>query len=94
MARQYTFQLVSAGEATIDATRSQLTVVVAASDSPHGIVNFLPPLSRTVSEDAGSMAITVLRSNGLVGELAVNISVLLSSAETPEDFTVSNNSKC
>ena len=84
---------MSAGEATIDTARSQLTVVVAASDSPHGIINFLPPLARTLSEDAGTVAVSVFRSGGLVGELTVNISVIDITAMMPSDFIIANNSE-
>lgn len=94
VARQYTLQLVSAGEASINATSSQLTVIMASSDNPHGIVNFLPPLMRTVSEDIGSVAIVVLRSGGLVGELVVNITVHDNGALMPSDYLISNYSEC
>lgn len=94
VARQYTLRLVSAGEATINTSNSQLTVIMASSDNPHGIVNFLPPLMRTVSEDAVSATITILRSGGTVGELVVNITVHDSGAVMPNDYTIPNNSEC
>ena len=94
IARQYTLRLVSAGEATINTSISQLTVIMASSDNPHGIVNFLPPLTRTVSEDTASATVTILRSGGTVGDLAVNITVHDSGATMPSDYKVSNNSEC
>lgn len=94
VARQYTLQLVSAGEATIDAARSRLTVVMASSDNPHGIVSFLPPLMKSVSEDMTPVITTVIRSGGLVGELVVNISVLGDGASLGSDFMVYNYCEC
>lgn len=93
MARQYTLRIVSAGEATIDGSNSQLTVIIASSDNPHGIVSFMPPLTTTTTEDIGTLSVVVSRTAGLVGDLIVNFTIQNNGAVMPNDYTITNNSE-
>ena len=93
VARLFSLTIVSTSFASIDANASEVLVVVPASDNPHGLVEFdLTTSEVQLSEDVGTMALDLRRTQGVIGILRVNFSVILISA-TSEDFTVSSNCK-
>lgn len=93
VARLFSLRIVSTSFASIDANASEVLVVVPASDNPHGLVEFdLTTGEVQLSEEAGTMALDIRRTQGVIGTLRVNFSVILISA-TSEDFIISSNCK-
>lgn len=94
VARLFSLRIVSTSFASIDANTSEVLVVVPASDNPHGLVEFdqLTTGDVELSEDVGTMVLDLRRTQGVIGTLRVNFSVILISA-TSEDFTVSSSCK-
>ena len=66
-------------------------VIVAASDDPHGVVQFATPLVKSLPEDSGTVDVMLLRSGGLVGTLLVNFTAEDRDAFSPNDYTLSSN---
>ena len=67
-----------------------MDIVVTASDSPHGSVEFTHPLQIQTEEINTILMLPLQRSFGLIGPLRVNFSVVPDTAVSPEDFTVLN----
>lgn len=87
--KSYFLQVVSSTLARVDATATDVEIIVRASDNPHGTVEF-SSAAVTTSEGAGPVQLTVVRLQGLVGALQVNITVLPMSADaTDYNFTAS-----
>lgn len=68
-------------------------MIVPASDDAHGSVGF-SSVSSEVDEGDGMISVTVLRSNGLVGDIRVNYTTENREAFSPSDYVVSTNSTC
>ena len=81
--------MVGAGDASINSSAATLTIIVAASDSPHGVVSF-SSVSYSVSEDVGTASVTVQRTGGLVGDILVNFTAEDREAFSPSDYTLSD----
>ena len=94
MARLFSLQITSASQARVNFNSSQLSVVIAASDYPHGVVQFNQPLLIETPEADRMINIPLVRSFGLVGDLIVNFTVVPISAATPDDFIVASSCKC
>lgn len=93
MARLFTLQIISTGQATVNESFSQVDIILKASDDPHGVVEFGQPSAAETEERATTVSIPVVRDNGLVGDLRVNFSISTSSTATsPEDYTLQNQS--
>ena len=88
MARQYTLSLVGVGDASINTSAAELSIIIASSDDIHGVVSF-SSLSSSFEEDVGSVDIEVLRSSGFVGDLIVNFTAEDRDAISPGDYSVS-----
>ena len=72
---------------------SQVDIIVAASDDPHGVVEFGQPSALVVEEADISVSVPIERHNGLVGDLRAIFSILASSTATrSEDYTLHNQS--
>ncbi len=93
VARLFSLQITSTNLARVDLNSSQVDIVVAASNNPHGLVQFAPPLVLEIQETSTVLTLPLQRTQGLVGSLQVNFSIIQSSAMTPEDFTVLNQSE-
>lgn len=89
--RSYSLQLVSATLARINSTGNDLTITVRASDNPHGTVEFTTSAS-TTPEDGGVVSLNIVRLQGLVGDLLVNISTVAMTADN-SDFVFTNSCK-
>ena len=68
-----------------------VSVIVAASDDPHGVVQFAPPLVKSLPEDSGVVNVMLQRSGGLVGTLLVNFTAEDRDAFSPSDYTISSD---
>ena len=90
VARLFSFQITSTSFVRADINASDIDIFVAASDSPHGIVQFAPPLQVDTEEVTTTLMLPLQRSFGLVGALRVNFSVTPNTAQTPEDFNISS----
>ncbi|XP_062310079.1 adhesion G-protein coupled receptor V1 [Osmerus eperlanus] len=85
--RVYQLTLTSATPgADISPLARQATVTMAASDLPHGLFS-LPPGQLSVSEEDGMVNVTVLRSNGLLGNVWVTYQTTGGGAVSGVDFT-------
>lgn len=84
--------IVAAGDASINTSASELNIIIPASDNVHGEIGF-SPTTTSVSEDVGSIDITVSRSGGLEGDLLVNYTVNDDSASSPSDYQVNTTCK-
>ena len=91
--RSYFLQVVSATVARIDVTATDVEIIVRASNNPHGTVEF-SSAAITTSEGAGNVQITVVRQQGLVGALQVNVSVLPMSADATDFNNFTAPCKC
>ena len=91
VARLFTLAVVSTTFASVNTNASEVQVVVPASNNPHGLVEF-EASEVMVSEDVGTVLLDLVRTQGVIGTLRVNFSVLLSSA-SGNDFTISTNCK-
>ena len=88
MARLFSLDIVSASLANVDINSTHIDLIITASDSPHGIVEFASG-SLSVEEGAASVAVTVVRGTGLVGDLGVTFDLQLGTADQT-DFTISS----
>ena len=88
MARLFSLDIVSASLATIDVNSTHIDLIIAASDNPHGTVEFASG-DVSVEEGAAGVAVTVVRGAGLVGDLGVNVSLQLGTADR-SDFNISS----
>lgn len=93
VARLFSLRITSASQARVNLNASQLNVTVAASDYPHGVVQFAQPVSINTSEADLSLTVPVVRNFGLVGGLRVNFTIVAISATTPDDFNVASSCK-
>lgn len=93
VARLFSLQIAATNLAGVDVNSSRVDVIVTASDNPHGIVQFAPPLVREIQETQVVLLLPIQRTLGLVGTLTVSFSVTQTSATTPEDFIVLNQSE-
>ena len=93
VARQFTLAIVSTTFASVDTNSSEVLVIVPASNNPHGLVQFDQVTSEVmVNEDVGMVVLDLVRTQGVIGTLRVNFSVLLSSASS-NDFAILTNCK-
>jgi len=90
VARLFSFRITSTSFVRADINASDIDIFVAASDSPHGVVQFAPPLQVDTEEVTTTLMLPLRRSFGLVGPLRVNFSVNPNTAQTPEDFNISS----
>ena len=90
VARLFSFQITSTSFVRADINASDIDIFVAASDNPHGVVQFAPPLQVDTQEATTTLMLPLQRSFGLVGPLRVNFSVTPNTAQTPEDFNISS----
>lgn len=86
IARRYTLSLVASQQATLAPNATEVEVIVASSDFPHGVIQFQTPLSRDTQEGSGVISIPVQRIAGLSGEIRVNYSVNPLSAVAGSDY--------
>ena len=86
IARQYTLALVSSLQGRLALNESEVEVIVASSDYPHGVVQFQAPAFRETQEGSGVITIPVLRNAGIIGTLRVNYSVESMSAVASNDY--------
>jgi len=86
IARQYTLALVSSLQGRLALNESEVEVIVASSDYPHGVVQFQAPAFRETQEGSGVITIPVLRNAGIIGTLIVNYSVETMSAVAGNDY--------
>lgn len=86
MARRYTLSLVASEQAPLDHNATEVEVIVASSDYPHGVIQFQAPPSRQTQEGSGVIAIPVQRVAGVSGEVRVNYSVSPLSAVAGSDY--------
>ena len=77
--------------ARINDSSDQIEITVRASDNPHGTVDFASTAA-TTTEDVGVVTLNIVRLQGLVGDLRVNISTVAMTAED-SDFTFTNSSE-
>ena len=89
--RSYSLQLVSSTLARINASADDVLITVRASDNPHGTVEFAIA-AVTSAEDVGVVLLNIVRLQGLVGDLRVNISTIAMTADNT-DYTFTNFSK-
>lgn len=94
VARRFSLQLISANQARVNFNSSEVDVIVAASDNPHGVVEFAQSGFTETDEVDATIMIPLQRNMGLIGLLRVNFSVTPSTAVTPDDFVVSSQCKC
>lgn len=93
IARQFTLRIVSTSFAGIDVNASEVLVIVPASNNPHGLVEFDQTANQVqLSEDVGSIVLDLQRTQGVIGTLRVNYTVLLLTASS-DDFSISSNCK-
>ena len=87
--------IISTTFASVDTNSSEVLVVVPASNNPHGLVQFDQVTSEVmVDEDVGTVDLDLVRTQGVIGTLRVNFSVLLSSnSANSNDFRISTNCK-
>lgn len=84
--------MVSVTLARVDVNATSVEVTVPASNNPHGIVEFLSSSSITVQEGATPLQLGVVRLEGLIGDLRVNYSAVLTSADEM-DFSLEEQCK-
>ena len=90
VARLFSFRITSTSFVRADINASDIDMFVTASDSPHGVVQFAPPLQVDTEEVTTTLMLPLRRSFGLAGPLRVNFSVTPNTAQTPEDFNISS----
>ena len=73
---------------------TEIEVIVASSDYPHGVVQFQAPAFRETREGSGVITIPVLRNAGIVGAIRVNYSVEPMSATAGSDYLSTGTCKC
>lgn len=88
MARLFSLDIVSASLASIDVNSTHIDLIVAASDDPHGVIQFSVG-ALSVVEGEASVPVTVVRGDGLVGDVRVNFDLQLGSADQ-NDFNISS----
>ncbi|KAI8777860.1 G-protein coupled receptor 98, partial [Biomphalaria glabrata] len=87
ISQTYTLQVTSANNgANISTGESLATVVFAASDYPNGLVQFTLPQTVIVSEDQGTVQVSVTRTKGLIGQLQVAYTTTSGMAVSNQDF--------
>lgn len=74
-------------QAPLDFNATEVEVIVASSDYPHGVIQFQTPLSRETQEGSGVISIPVQRTAGPSGEIRVNYSLNPLSAVAGSDYT-------
>ncbi|KAI6651563.1 G protein coupled receptor 98-like protein isoform X1 [Oopsacas minuta] len=95
VAQIFTLELLSASIAgsnempVIDAGADEATLVVAASDQPHGRIVFQSPVTSSYQESDGIALIAVFRELGTVGSILVNFTVSTSTSVIGQDFLLS-----
>ncbi|XP_048584248.1 adhesion G-protein coupled receptor V1 isoform X2 [Nematostella vectensis] len=84
----YVFKITNAENADRDPSPGalQASIDVVASDDPYGVLVFEPPYVYNVSEDVGTVNMTVKRNKGDIGRLSANYSVTSSSAMPGQDY--------
>ena len=93
VARLFSLTIISTTFASVDTNASEVLVVVPASNNPHGLVEFDQVTSEVrLSEDAGLVVLDLQRTQGVIGILRVNFSVMMTSADS-NDFSISSNCK-
>ena len=94
VARLFSLAIVSTSFASINVNASEVLVVVPASDNPHGLVEFdQTAVEVRVNEDVGIAAVGLQRSQGVIGTLRVNFSVVLLSSASSDDFSIATDCK-
>ena len=88
VARLFSLDIVSASLASIDVNSTHIDLIVAASDDPHGVIQFSVG-ALSVVEGEASVPVTVVRGDGLVGDVQVNFDLQLGSADQ-NDFSISS----
>ncbi len=88
VARLFSLDIVSASLASIDVNSTHIDLIVAASDDPHGVIQFSVG-ALSVVEGEASVPVTVVRGDGLVGDVRVNFDLQLGSADQ-NDFNISS----
>jgi len=78
--------LVASQQAPLAPNATEVEVIVASSDYPHGVVQFQTPLSRQTQEGSSILSILVQRNAGLSGDIRVNYSVEPLSAAAGSDY--------
>ena len=82
---------MAAGDANINSSSSDISIIIPSSDNVHGSIGFSPSTIST-SESVDSIDITVLRSGGLEGDLLINFTVSDNQAVSPDDYQI--NASC
>lgn len=86
----YTLRITSftAAELSQAPGATEAVITVVASDNPYGIIDFLQPLSYNVTEDFGTVNLTVRRDKGVTGRLSVKYNASSSMATKGADYDV------
>lgn len=84
---------MAAGDAPINSSASELQLIIPSSDNVHGQVGFSTS-STSVSEDIGTLDITVSRTGGLEGNLLVNYTAEDGGAISPNDYQLNRTCEC
>ena len=91
----FSMKLVSSNLASINQNSSEVDIFVAASDGPHGVVQFSEPLAVLTEEGVGTLFLPLQRTLGLVGSVRVNFTVVPgSSSALVEDFSLPSLCEC
>ncbi len=88
VARLFSLDIVSASLASIDVNSTHIDLIVAASDTPHGVIQFASG-AVSVMESEANVPVTIVRGAGLVGDVRVNFDLQLGSADE-NDFNISS----
>ena len=86
-ARLFSMQIISSTIARVDINASEVGVIVAASNDPHGVVEFAPLSDVSVEETSTTVSLSLSRIQGSSGTLQVNFSVVPTSADG-NDFNI------
>ena len=91
----YVFLLdaISGAEFDVSANATKSYITVAASENPYGIIDFIAPYVRNVTEDVGTLTLTLTRTGGVIGQIAVHYAITSDSAVRGEDFTPDSGGK-
>ena len=81
------------GRLAINTNETEVEVIVASSDYPHGVIQFQAPPFRETQEGSGVITIPVPRNAGIIGTVRVNYSVESMSAVAGSDYQSTENCK-
>ena len=80
MSRSFTLQVESITLARLDLNASSVQVLVPASNNPHGSVQYVSSNPVVTSEGAMPLQLNIIRMDGLIGTLRINVTAIPDSA--------------